>query len=327
MRLSASEKYEIIQTVTQSELGVKKTLQELGISKSTFYKWYSKYLDQGYDGLLSKKKASNRQWNSIPQQQKDLVVEIALERTDLSSRELAHHITDEQQVFVSESSVYRILKERGLLSAPTHILIAASDQFKDKTAFVHQMWQTDFTYFKVVGWGYYYLSTILDDYSRYIIHWELCSSMKADDVKRTVELAIKKARIKTKAKPKLLSDNGACYISSELGDYLKNTLKMQQVHGRPAHPQTQGKIERYHRTMKNVVKLENFFHPDQLTEAIGKFVDRYNNQRYHESLNNLTPADVYFGRGELILKRREQIKNHTLKQRKIQYLNQKLIAL
>jgi len=79
--------------------------------------------------------------------------------------------------------------------------------------------------------------------------------------------------------------------------------------------------------MRNVVKLENFFHPDQLREAIGQFVDRYNNQRYHESLNNLTPADVYFGRGELILKRREQIKTQTLKQRKIQYLNQKLIAL
>lgn len=102
---------------------------------------------------------------------------------------------------------------------------------------------------------------------------------------------------------------------------------MQQAHGRPAHPQTQGKIERYHRTMKNVVKLENFFHPDQLREAIGQFVDRCNNQWYHESLNNLTPADVYFGRGELILKRREQIKTQTLKQRKIQYLNQKLIAL
>lgn len=101
MRLLASEKYEIIQTLTQSELGVKKTLQEFGIAKSTFYKWYSKYLDHGYDGLLSTKKASNRQWNSIPQQQKDLVVQVALDRTDLSSRELAHYITDEQQVFIS----------------------------------------------------------------------------------------------------------------------------------------------------------------------------------------------------------------------------------
>lgn len=145
MGLSASEKYEIIQVVTQTELGVKKTLQELGTAKSAFYKWYCKYLDQGYDGLLSKKKASNRQWNSIPQRQKNLVAQLALHRTDLSSRELAHYITDEQQLFISESSAYRILKERGLISAPTHILIAASDQFKDKKALVRQMWQTDFT--------------------------------------------------------------------------------------------------------------------------------------------------------------------------------------
>ncbi len=153
MRLSASEKYEIIQTVTRSELGVKKTLQEFGIARSTFYKWYNSYLDQGYDGLLDKEKASGRQWNSIPQQQKDLVVEVALNKVDLSARELAHYITDEQQIFISESSVYRILKQRGLITAPSHILISASDEFKDKTSFVHQMWQTDFTYFKIVGWG------------------------------------------------------------------------------------------------------------------------------------------------------------------------------
>ncbi|WP_221392084.1 integrase core domain-containing protein [Dyadobacter sp. NIV53] len=102
---------------------------------------------------------------------------------------------------------------------------------------------------------------------------------------------------------------------------------MQQVHGRPAHPQIKGKIEWYHKTMKNEVKLENYYHPDQLTEVIGEFVNRQNNKRYHESLNNLTPVDIQFGRGELILKRREQIKNPTLKQRKIQYLNQKLLAL
>lgn len=327
MRISASEKFEIIQTVTGSELGVKKTLQEFGIARSTFYKWYNSYLDQGYDGLLDKGKAPGRQWNSIPQQQKDLVIEVALKKVDMSARELAHYITDEQQIFISESSVYRILKQRGLITAPSHILISASDEFKNKTSFVHQMWQTDFTYFKIVGWGYYYLSTVLDDYSRYIIHWELCSSMKADDVKRTIDQAVKKAKIKSKAKPKLLSDNGACYISVELGDYLKNTVKMQQVHGRPAHPQTQGKIERYHRTMKNVVKLNNFYHPDELIEALAKFVDRYNNRRYHESLNNLTPADIYFGRGDSILKRREEIKKQTLKQRRNKYLNQKLIAL
>jgi transposase len=236
MRLSAGEKYEIIQAVTTSEIGVKRTLESFGIARSTFYKWYQKYLENGYEGLETTERTSKRQWNSIPEEQKDLVVEIALEHTELSSRELAHKITDEQGVFISESSVYRILKQRDLIPAPNHFFLSAANEFKDKTEFVHQMWQTDFTYFKVIGWGWYYLSTILDDYSRYIIHWEICDSMKAEDVKRTVNTAIEKAKLKSKAKPKLLSDNGSCYVSNELKAYLKDDLKMKQVHGKPMHP-------------------------------------------------------------------------------------------
>lgn len=327
MRLSAGEKYEIIQTVTQSEIGVKRTLDSFGIARSTFYKWYQNYLKSGFDGLETSKRSCRRQWNSIPQEQKDLVVEIALEHTELSSRELAYKITDEQSVFISESSVYRILKQRDLIPAPNHFLISAANEFKDKTAFVHQMWQTDFTYFKIIGWGWYYLSTVLDDFSRYIIHWELCDSMKADDVKRTVDTAIAKAKLKSKAKPKLLSDNGACYVSNELKTYLKSDLKMKQVHGRPMHPQTQGKIERYHRTMKNVVKLNHFYHPEQLIEALTEFVDNYNEKRYHESLKNLTPADVYFGRTDQILIKREQVKINSINLRRQLYNQQKLINL
>ena len=327
MRLSASEKYEIIQEVTTSEIGVKRTLKSFGIARSTFYKWYQKYLENGYDGLETSKRTSTRQWNSIPEEQKDLVIEIALEHTELSSRELAHKITDEQGVFISESSVYRILKQRDLIPAPNHFLLSAANEFKDKTEFVHQMWQTDFTYFKVIGWGWYYLSTVLDDYSRYIIHWELCDSMKAEDVKRTVNTAIEKAKLKSKAKPKLLSDNGSCYISNELRTYLKDDLKMKQVHGKPMHPQTQGKIERYHRTMKNVVKLNHFYHPEELVEALEKFVENYNNNRYHESLKNLPPADVYFGRSEQILEKRRQIKSDSIRKRRQLYFQQKLLNL
>ncbi|MFZ4262892.1 integrase core domain-containing protein, partial [Sphingobacterium sp. HJSM2_6] len=104
-------------------------------------------------------------------------------------------------------------------------------------------------------------------------------------------------------------------------------LNMKQVHGKPGHPQTQGKIERYHRTIKNVVKLDKYYCPEELEAALEKFVKKYNNERYHESLNNLTPADVYYGRGDLILKRRKEIKTRTLNERKTQYLNQKLIDL
>lgn len=155
-----------------------------------------------------------------------------------------------------------------MIPAPNHILITASNEFKDKTQLVHQMWQTNFTYFTIIGWGWYYLSTVLDDYSRYIIHWEFCDSMKAEDVKRIVNTAIAKTRLKTKQKQKLLSDNGPCYVSNEIKTYLKDQLKMKQVQGKPT--QTQGKIERYHRTMKNVVKLNHFYHPEELTQALNE---------------------------------------------------------
>ena len=322
MRLTAAEKYEIIQTVERSELGVNRTLQEFGIHKSTFYKWYNAYLEKDKAGLEPLKN-KRQQWNAIPEQQKQLVVEIALDYPTLSARELSVKLTDEQQVFISESSIYRILKARGLITTPAYVLMSAGKEFTKKTHFVHEMWQTDFTYFKILGWGWYYLGTILDDYSRYIIHWELCVTMRAEDVQQVVDEAMKKAKLKKNQRPTLLSDNGACFISSELKTYLEK-VKIKPIHGRRGHPQTQGKIERYHRSIKNVINLDNYYHPEQLKEAVGKFVDYYNNNRYHESLNNLTPADVYLGRGEIILTKRKEIKITTLEKRKHNYLNQKL---
>jgi len=312
--------------VDRSDLGVNRTLKQLGVPKATFYKWYKAYTDKGIQGLENKNPGNRRQWNSIPQEEKNLVVSVALEFSELSPRELSCKLSDERKVFISESSVYRILKAKGLITSPAHILLAAGNEFDKKTLFVHEMWQTDFTYFKILGWGWYYLSTILDDYSRYIVHWELCDTMKAEDVQSTVHSAVKKAGLKKGQRPVLLSDNGACYVSGELKDYL-SAMKIRSIHGRVAHPQTQGKIERYHRSMKNVVKLDNYFHPEQLKEAIGEFVEYYNNERYHESLNNVTPADVYYGREEEVLKERERIKRASLKKRRQLFLQQKFLNL
>ena len=309
--------------VVESDLGVNRTLREIGLNKSTFYKWYKSYSDQGVEGLETSNRSARRQWNSIPQEQKNLVVEVALERPDLSSRELAYHLTDVQQVFISESSVYRILKSRGLITSPAHLFISAGDEFTDKTKFVHQMWQTDFTYFKIIGWGWYYLSTVLDDYSRYIIHWELCSHRKVDDVKRSMDNALRKAGLSKKNAPRLLSDNGSCYISSELAEYI-DAKGMSHVRGKPNHPQTQGKIERYHRSMKNLVKLENYYLPGDLKQRLEEFVSYYNNHRYHESLQNLTPADVYFGRDQKKLEKRKSVKMKTMKMRRKQHQLQRL---
>ena len=110
-------------------------------------------------------------------------------------------------------------------------------------------------YFKVIGWGWYYLATVLDDYSRYIITWELCKNMETDDAKRVVGLAVKESGIVEEKRPRLLTDNGSCYISKEFKKFIEDE-DLGHVQGAPYHPQTQGKIERYHRTMKNVVKMK-----------------------------------------------------------------------
>lgn len=254
------------------------------------------------------------------------VVEQALEHLELSTRELSVHIIDMHKWFISESSVYRILKENGLIPAPSHIVLSASDEFTNKTSRVNEMWQTDFTYFKIIGWGWYYLSTILDDYSRYILTWELRPNMSSDDVKPSVENAMRFAGLTKKSAPKLLSDNGGCYISQDLKKFLA-TKGIIPINGKPCHPQTQGKIERYHRTMKNIVKLDNYYSPEELVQAIEEFVDYYNNKRYHESIDNMTPADVYFGRTDKILRERRKIKLRTLDLRRKNYINEKLTLM
>jgi len=326
MRYSPSEKLEIIRIVEDSELSVRKTLRELGIHRSTFYNWYRRYLDGGLEGLGIQKPKARCFWNKIPEEVKEQVVSEALEQTALSPRELACHITDTKGYFISESSVYRILKNHDLITSPAYILMQAGDSFKNPTRRIHELWQTDFTYFRVVGWGWYYLSTVLDDYSRYIIAWKLTASMTATDVKETLDEAVKNTgikQIKVRHRPRLLSDNGPCYLSHELKSYLEKQ-GMAHTRGAPYHPMTQGKIERYHRSMKNVVKLQNYYFPWELEKEISMFVDYYNNHRYHEALNNVTPADVYFGRYHEIITKREQIKIKTLKLRK--KINQKIKA-
>lgn len=321
MRYPASEKLEIIRIVEGSHLPVKHTLDRLGVSRPTFYRWYDLYQRFGEMGLEDKRSGPNQVWNRVPEIVRDKIVDLALEEPELSPRELAVTFTDMQGYFVSESSVYRLLKAHDLITSPAFIVMKAASEFKDKTTAINQLWQTDFTYLKVVGWGWFYLSTILDDYSRYVIAWKLCMTMSTTDVTDTLEMALQASgcdRVNVLHKPSLLSDNGPCYISADLADWLDGK-GMSHVRGAPYHPQTQGKIERWHQTLKNRILLDNYFLPGDLAQQIEAFIDHYNHQRYHESLQNLTPADVYFGRGQLILERRKNIKANTFKQRRLQY--------
>jgi putative transposase len=159
---------------------------------------------------------------------------------------------------------------------------------------------------------------VLDDFSRYILAWKQCTTMTATDVSDTLTIALRSSgleHVRVRHRPRLLSDNGPSYLSAQLGSWLAEH-GMTHTRGKPYHPMTQGKIERYHRSMKNQILLENYYLPGQLERRLAEFVDYYNLRRYHESLNNLTPADVYFGRGQSILTRRETIKLKTIELRR-----------
>ncbi len=321
-RAPASEKLEIIRLVEESALPVTRTLAELGVPRSTFYRWYARYVEAGYDGLVDRQPRPRQFWNRIPEAVREQVVHIALAHPELSPRELAWFITDTQDYFISESSVYRILKRFDLITSPHYIVLKAHDRFPHPTRRVNELWQTDFTQLKVQGWGFYYLSTVLDDYSRFILAWKLATGMAHTDVQDTLDAALAFTGVRqvaVKHRPRLLSDNGSAYLSSQLAAFLKRE-DLQHTRGQPYHPMTQGKIERYHRSLKNVICLDHYAFPWQLEQAVAAFVQHYNFQRYHEALDNLTPADVYFGRKAQVLSQREVTKLKTLAQRRADFL-------
>ncbi len=169
MRYPTSEKLKIIKLVEGSYLPAKQTLDKLGVPRRTFYRWYDPYLTDGEDGLVDRASHPGRVWNKIAETVRSDLLDLALECPELSPRELAVRFTDTQGYFVSESSVYRLLKAHDLITSPAFIVMKTASEFRDKTTAPNQMWQTDFTYFKIIGWGRMYLSTILDDFSRYII--------------------------------------------------------------------------------------------------------------------------------------------------------------
>ena len=319
MRYAAAEKLEIIRLVEQSHLPVRRTLRHLGIPPATFYRWCERFQAAGPEALADRPSRPDRVWNRIPDRVRSRIVELALAEPELSPRELAVRFTDAQRYFVSEASVYRLLKAHDLITSPAFILVKAADAFHTPTTAPNQLWQTDFTYLKVIGWGWFYLSTVLDDFSRYVIAWKLCTSMAASDVTDTLEMALAASgcgQAQVRHRPRLLSDNGPSYIAGELAQWL-NDKAIDHIRGAPCHPQTQGKIERWHQTLKNRILLEHYYLPGALEAQVEAFVAHYNHRRYHESLSNLTPADVYFGRGQTILLDRERIKRRTIQQRRL----------
>ena len=256
-------------------------------------------------------------------EEREAIVTHALAQPHLTPRQLACWLCDHAWFSVSESSVYRVLKAEGLLPD------RAADQFPAAKEFKHETrrpnppagGQSDATRFLIPGWGYYWMVSVLDDYSRRILAWALVRDIQTTSLAEVIQLAVEATgldRAPQVEKPALLTDNGSGYISKDMARFLRAHM-LRHIRTRPHHPQTTGKMERCHRTIKDVVTLVIHTSPGELRAAIAAFVDYYNRRRYHEALKNVTPDDVWFGRREGILARRKELQVRTLVARRDHY--------
>jgi len=258
-----------------------------------------------------------RPWNRLTPEEERLVLAAAREAPEMSSRQLAVWLTDHRGVSVSESTVHRLLRREGLVKAPEMKLLAGKE-YQNKTTGPHQLWATDASYFRVVGWGYYYLVTVMDDFSRFILAWALKSDMTAGSLIDVVQEAVDHTGmtgVLVEDRTKLLTDNGSGYVSRAFRDYL-HLVGIQHILSAPFHPQTNGKLERYHQTLKREVNQVPYEIPADLETALAGFVGYYNFRRYHQALGDVTPADMIQGRREQILQHRKEVQTLTILQRR-----------
>jgi len=313
--VSALEKERILALVAESPLPRRRVLAQLGLAKSTYYRWLRKQAESRLD---DRRGGSRLPWNRVRPEEEAVVLAQARASPELSSRQLGLRITDSEGLYVSESTVYRILKREGLIKPAEVVGFKAGKEYHRKTKRPNELWATDCAHLKVIGWGWYYLVTVMDDFSRFILAWKLQLDMTADSLIDVVQEAVDltgMSDVPVEDRSVLLSDNGSGYLSRKFGEYLR-LVDIRHIIAAPYHPQTNGKIERYHRTIKGDINLLPYETPSALEEAIKSFVEYYNYQRYHEALRDVTPFDVYMGRHFEVLKRRKEVKSRTAEARR-----------
>ncbi len=315
--MDGKSREDLIVKIEKQEGKKGEALRDLDIPRSTYYTWRKAYQSQGIEGVTKTKPSAKRIWNRLRAVEVEQVLEIARLTPELSPRLLAVKISDEEVFSVSESTVYRILRDNNLIAPRPLPEMPAEKQWRHKTAHPDELWQCDGTSLFVIGWGYYKLIPVEDDYSRKIIAHDLRPDETGFSVSDIMEMGIENARREghlVAAMPKLYTDNGLGFASKVLAGYL-DVHGIRHIFGTPYHPQGRGKIERFNRRIKEKLCLMVYCSPDELKKAIDEAIAIYN-ATPHEALNNVSPNDVYAGRKEAILQKRKEKKQLTMQRRK-----------
>ena len=296
--------------------GRRKRLRDVSMPASTYYAWRRRYADDGSGGLEHKGRG-RKAWNRLTRREEERVLRAAHARPELSPRLLAIHLLDEEELSVSKSTVFRILKRNGLIVPRPQDQRPAGKQWRHKTTHPDEIYQCDATMFVVPGWGRYKAIPVIDDYSRKLLALPLKPDETSYSIADAVEEALENARREghnPRTKPKLLSDNGPGFIGEVLAKYLE--LKgISHIFGAPYPPQTQGKVERLNRKMKEAMCLVISCSPDELQKRLREFLRAYN-ATPHSAIYNVSPNQMYAGRLKKMLKRRALIKRRTLDRRR-----------
>ena len=280
----------------KTERTIKSLLQMIGITPGKYHDW------------KGRKEQSNRHNADVPKShwllpwERELIVEYARENRDLGYRLLSYEMLDLGLVAVSPSTFYRVLKEEGALGSWNRTKSSTRGDGFEQPSYAHQHWHVDIKYVKFQG-TFLFLISVIDGWSRYIVNHEVRQSMETLDVEITIQRAFEKF---ADAKPRIISDNGSQFLSKEFASFLRQS-EVAHVRTSVNYPQSNGKIERYHRTLsEECLRKTSLIDLEDARTQIGEFVEKYNRERKHSALHYLTPEDFLEGRVEAKLKLREK---------------------